>query len=253
VLSVCSVVKLFTQQSRIKVLQRLLQKGEIRTIKLLVRRNPMRHLYGIALSLLVASCCGRCKDNTTTRYHDDGRAKPVVAIASMIDTTSFDAAWSLSEELTSMIQQRVAERGTIFVQTRDDFAIAENPFGSDLNWMKREFSDQEFAVFLELVEHEIVPSMKPNKDIPLQELSTNLNLGVRVRVIDLRGPSPKIVLQEIVRDSYFIPKTLLPTDYTVAVWGTDEYRKSPMGIAHAQLVQEVSSRISDYILLAKSR
>ena len=57
----------------------------------------------------------------------------------------------------------------------------------------------------------------------------------------------------MIKESYFIPKTLIPTDYNTAVWGTDEFRNSPMGIAHAQLAQEIAARVSDYILLAKSR
>ena len=57
----------------------------------------------------------------------------------------------------------------------------------------------------------------------------------------------------MIRDSYFVPKTLIPTDYSVQSWGTEGFRKSPMGIAHAQLIQEIASRITDYILLAKSR
>lgn len=212
----------------------------------------MRYLSAIVLGILAASC-SRSSDEVS-RYHEDGRAKPVVAVASMIDTTSFDASWSLSEELTSMIVDQVSSSGEIFVKSQDDFPFAENPFSSgDLSWMKREFQDKEFVVFLELVEHEAVPATKGKKIHSPQEVSTNLNMSVRLRVIDLRQATPKIVLQEMVRDSYFIPKALLPTDYTTAVWGTDEYRKSPMGIAHLQLSQEIANRISDYILLAKSR
>ncbi len=215
----------------------------------------MRKLPILMLSLLLGACC--CKSGEEmTRYHEDGRAKPVVAIASMIDTTSFDAPWSISEELTSMVVNQVTNSGLIFVNSKDEYAFAENPFGNDLSWAKREFNNQEFVVFLELVEHETVPETKGKKipkNVSLQEYSNNLNTAVRVRVVDLRGASPKIVLQEMVRDSYFIPKTLLPTDYSQVVWGTDDYRKSPMGIAHTQLVQEISARVTDYIMLAKSR
>jgi hypothetical protein len=211
----------------------------------------MRHLSLCAIALLAASC-GHSPD-FMTRFHEDGRAKPVLAIAPMIDTTSFDAPWSLSEEITSMVAQRVGQTGQIFVVPREDDAFAENPFGQDLSWIKREFHEQEFVVFLELVEHEAVPANKTKKNLSAQEVSTNLNMAVRLRAVDLRGSSPRIVLQEMVRDTYFIPKTLIPTDYTIAVWGTDEFRKSPMGIAHSQLAQEIASRISDYILLAKSR
>lgn len=201
---------------------------------------------------LFAISCNRCCEETT-RFHDDGRAKPVVVIPSMIDTTSYDAPWSLSEEFTSMIVNQVSSSGEIFVFAKEDFPVSENPFSSDLSWMKKEFSSQEFVVFLELVEHEAVPATNGKKNFNPYEVSTNLEMSVRVRVIDLRGMQPKIVLQEMVRDSYFIPKTILPTDYTAAGWGTEEYRKTPMGIAHSQLAQEIANRISDYILLAKSR
>ncbi len=211
----------------------------------------MRYLSAIALTVLSVGCT-RTSD-FMTRYHEDGRAKPVAAIASMIDTTSFDAPWSLSEELTSMITSQIGQTGKIFVSSKEDDSFAENPFGQDLSWVKREFSDREFAVFLELVEHEIAPVSKAKKDFSPQEISSNLNIAIRLRVIDVRGTTPKIVLQEMVRDSYFIPKTLIPVDYNTTVWGSPEFQKSPMGIAHAQIVREIVSRVSDYILLAKSR
>jgi len=176
-------------------------------------------------------------------------AKPVAALPAMIDTTSFDVPWSLSEEITSSIAGLISKGGKIFIQAQEDFAIASNPFAGDLSWMKREFQNQEFAVFLELAEHELVPTNKGSEF----EASNNLIMGVRVRVVDLRGAEPKVVLQEMVRQSYYIPRTLFPVDYDVATWGTDEYKKSPMATAHQQLAQELATRITDYILLAKSR
>lgn len=211
----------------------------------------MRFLIPIALCLLAAAC--NSSNESMTRYHENGMAKPVVAIASMIDTTSFDAPWSLSEELTSMLVQKIVQGNQIYVEAPDEPSFAENPFGNDLSWIKKEFPSHEFVVFLELVEHETVPAIKSKKNLPPQEISSNLNMAVRVRVVDLRGSAPRIVLQEMIRDNYFIPKTLLPTDYSLVTWGTEDYRKSPMGIAHTQLVQEIAHRVSDYILLAKSR
>ena len=208
-------------------------------------------LMSLMIGLSVASC-NRCCDETATRFHDDGRAKPVVAITSMIDTTSFDAPWSLSEEFTSLVFNQVSSSGEIYIQTHEEFPPSENPFNADISWMKKEFPSQEFAVFLELVEHDIVPVTKGRKSFNQYEASTNLEMAVRIRVIDLRGAQPKIVLQEMVRDSYFVPKTILPTDYSISGWGTSEYRKTPMGIAHAQLAQEIANRVSEYILLAKS-
>lgn len=211
----------------------------------------MRYLIALATLLLVAACTS--SNDFMTRYHDDGRAKPVVAVTSMIDTTSFEAPWSLSEELTSSLIRQIGQSGKVFVIATQDDTFSENPFGQDLNWMKREYSDQEFVAFCELVEHEFVPTSKSKREPLPQEASSNLNMAMRLRVIDLRGATPSIVLQEMVRDSYFVPKTLLPTDYNAAAWGTGEFAKTPMGIAHKQLIEEVASRIKDYILLAKSR
>lgn len=214
------------------------------------KEKTMRYLPLLMLSLLCVGCT-RTNDYMT-RYHEDGRAKPVAAIASMIDTASFEVPWSISEELTSMISSQIRQSGKIYVVAKEDEAFAENPFGFDLSWVKREFPDQEFAVFFELVEHEIIPVAKSKKDAP-QEISSNLNMAVRLRVIDIRGQNPKIVLQEIVRDTYFIPKTLIPDDYNMVSWGNPAFARTPMGIAHAQIARELATRISDYILLAKSR
>ncbi|MBF8262603.1 MAG: hypothetical protein HW387_268 [Parachlamydiales bacterium] len=213
----------------------------------------MRFLIAFAFSLALTACSHKGSD--LTRFHEDGRAKPIVTVASVIDATSFDLPWSLSEELTTMFVSRLSQGGSIFVSRNDNIAYTENPFSPDLSWMKREFPTNEFVVFLELAEHENVAIAKGNKkvqEVPF-ETSIDLKMGVRIRVVDLRGTTPQIVLQELVRDSYYIPKTLLPTDYTVAVWGTDEYSKSPLGIAHTQIVEELATRIGEYIHLAKSR
>lgn len=207
---------------------------------------------GLALLFLAASCTHNSDELTLTRYYEDGRAKPIVAIPTMIDTTSFDASWNIAEELTESIVQSIGTEGNIYLHAQESFSIADNPFGKDLAWMKREFENQEFAVFLELVEHEMLPAKK-TKSLDLRETASNLSMGVRIRIIDLRGPKEKIVLQELIRDTYYIPKSLIPTDYQVVCWGTEDYAQSPMGIAHSRIVQEIASRISDYVLLAKSR
>ena len=211
----------------------------------------MRYLLILALAIFAMSCSQ--SNDHMTRYHENGMAKPVALLAPMIDTASFDAPWSISEELTSSIQAQLAAGKKLFVVSKEDELFIENPFGQDLTWIKRDFAKEEFAIFFELVEHEVSSITKLKKESPSPETSSNLNIAVRLRVIDNRGQVPKLVLQEIVRESYFIPKTLTPTDYNTVTWGTSEYAKSPMGIAHAQISKELATRVSDYILLAKSR
>ena len=213
----------------------------------------MRYLIAL-LSMLALSACSK-NGSDISRFHEDGRAKPIVAIAPVIDATSFDVPWSLSDELTSLFMGRISEGKSLYVIKKDDIAYTENPFGPDLVWMKREFPNNEFVVFLELIEHENVPVVKNNKksvEIPF-ETSVDLKLGIRMRVVDLRSQTPQIVLQEMIQDSYFIPKSDVPVNYSTVVWGSEEYGKSPMGIAHVQIVEEISRRVSEYIHLAKSR
>jgi len=215
------------------------------------RKKNMRYLPSLLLSVL-AMGCSQTSDQMT-RYHEDGMLKPVAVIAPMIDTTSFEVPWSVSEELTSAITSHMGQGKKIFVISKEDEAFAENPFGQDLQWIKKEFPNQEFAVFFELVQHETVPVTKTKKGILSPENASNLNITIRLRVVDVRGQTPKIVLQEIARETYFIPKTLSPTDYNTVTWGTPEYARSPMGTAHTQFARELANRVSDYILLAKSR
>jgi len=213
----------------------------------------MRYLFALVFSLALTAC-GK-SGNELSRFHEDGRAKPIVTVASVIDATSFDLPWSISEELTSLLTNRISEGKSMFVSRKDDISYTENPFSPDLSWMKREFSNNEFVVFVELAEHENVPVVKNNKkmaEVPF-ETSINLKLGARLRVVDLRGTTPQIVLQEMIRDSYFIPKSDIPINYSTVVWGSEEYSKSPMGIAHMHLVDEIARRVNEYIHLAKSR
>lgn len=213
----------------------------------------MRRFVPILLSFTAIACSKSGSD--LTRFFEDGRAKPAVAIASLIDATSVDLPWSLSEELTSMIVANVSQGGKICVSPKDDLATTDTPFGSDLSWIKREFPEDQFVVFLELARHEIVPAEADKARMAATPFETamNLNTAVKIRVVDLRSLSPKIVLQEMVKNTYFIPKNIVPTDYRVSGWGTDEFMKTPMGLAHQQIALEISERIADYIQLAKSR
>lgn len=214
--------------------------------------GTMRQFFLLAVLLLFCSC-SRNTNQEFTKFHEDGRAKPVVAIAPIIDTSSFDLSWSLSEEFYDMVVDKLALRGTMYIPNQNVPAphSSENPFGSDLSWVKREFAPNEFVVFIEVIQHEQVPSRTISD--PLENASTNLNIAVRLRIVDIRASKPKVVLQEMIKDSYFFPKNLLPVDYNVISWGSEEYMLSPLGVAHIKFSKILAERLNDYILLAKSR
>lgn len=215
-------------------------------------------MYRAILFIICAFSLTGCRSQNPdefTKYYEDGRAKPSIAIAPIIDTTTEEYSWSLADEFKSLILTRIAGKGTLFISDPHDnttfIPSSENPFGTDISWVKKEYEPNEFVVFLELVEHETVPLHKAKNEN--FDASSNLNMAIRVRIIDIRGSQPKVVLQELIKDSYYITKTIIQTDYDTVNWGMDEYRFSPMSLAHSKIVKEVVERINDYILLAKSR
>lgn len=220
-----------------------------------------RYIISLFLMILMSGC-QTCKDNgkNCTRFHDDGRAKPVALIIPMLDSSCYDVPWSLSEEFSSFIESSIKNTGKIFLQEKDDrayFSSHHNPFGNNISWMKKSFKPGEFVIFLELVEHENISILKTVKDptkVPASRRSaSNLHMAIRLRIVDIRGDKPKIVLQEMLRDTCYMSNNIDNPDYNYIKWGSEEYKNSPMGIAHKNFAKEIVDRITDYVMLAKSR
>lgn len=213
-------------------------------------------LFLCASSLLIFSCKNQNqKEEITTRYHDDGRAKPVVSVIPVIDSTNYDLSWSLSEEFTSMIKSNILAKGSLYLPNIN-YSIPYNhhPFSNDLNWIKNSFPSNEFVVFLELIQHENDPIRKNfHKESSIADGGMNLNMAMRIRILDLRSEKPQIVLQEVIKDSYYLSKNFVMDDYKRIQWGNKDYLTTPMGLAHGQISKDIVERINDYVTLAKSR
>jgi hypothetical protein len=216
-------------------------------------------MFRFAMIASVAALLSSCGSNKTsqdqvTKYYDDGRARPIITLAPVIDTASFEAPWSISEEFGSTLSDKLKMTGTLYLNADSEkfLSSSQNPFGSDLSWIRKEFAPNEFVVFLEIVQHEIVPVEKTHYYDPTLH-SSHLNVAVRLRIIDIRSSTPKVVLQELIKESQYVGRSLMPFDYNQNPWGTEEYLSSPMGLAHSSISKQLVERINDYILLAKSR
>lgn len=215
-----------------------------------------RYLIGLIFCLLIG-CQKNCNDQCT-RFHDDGRAKPILTIVPMLDSTSYDVPWSISEEFTNNITTNLSKlREFYLTNTEIHLSSEDNPFGSNLSWVKSNFHDTEFVVFLELVQHEDVPLVKsvkePEKILESRRDAANLNMAIRMRIIDVRSDSPKIVLQEMIKDCYYMANNIDKPNYSTITWGSEEYKTTPLALAHSQIIKLVEERINDYVMLAKSR
>lgn len=209
------------------------------------------------LALIAGGCNENRQDNSQAYRHLPGEIKPVVSIVPVIDNTENQYAWNLSDELSSSIYNRIAQREHVIVnkasQVRNKVKQInenQNPFDPDISWTKKVFKDDQFVVFLELVEHEEILIQDRKKISDPQNCSADLNMSMRVRVLDLRGKEPKIVLQELIHNSHFIPRPFTQCNFFQASWGDECYSISPVGLAHSEFTKEIALRIEDYILRA---
>jgi hypothetical protein len=210
----------------------------------------------LSLALLATSCQPR-SSSAQARFYQDGRQKPTVALVPVFDHTSPTVEWDLSEEMTHAITDRLLRKDKLFLTHEKkvrsfikDLQHSQNPFTMDIAWIKPIFAEQDFVVFMELLEHTETPIKNSPQD-NLEFCAAELSVSLRVRVLDLRGENPKIVLQEIIHQQQHLPRQFTKFNFYQVGWGQDGFAISPLGLAHAQLTKEVASRIEEYIVLAR--
>jgi hypothetical protein len=211
------------------------------------------------IALAMTFMCGCQNDSqTTSAVSSKSSHKPCVAIVPLIDSSSHQLDWNLSEEITCLLCTKLDQRGTlqlalpgkIKMQTKR-LKELKNPFEEDIQWVKKAFAEEEFVVFLEMIEHEEVPH-QTGSPAPAESLPADLNICVRIQIIDNRSQTPYLALSEIIQDSHFVPRQFTHYNFDQAPWNTEEFTLSPVGIAHTQLIKELRTRIEDYILLTQN-
>lgn len=223
----------------------------------------------IALFLVIALAAASCQNRSSTdlgtaqgaaqaRFYHDGQQKPTVALVPIFDHTSPSVEWNLSDEMTHTIADRLLKKDKLFLtplskilNATKNLQFSQNPFSLETSWIKPTFAGQDFVVFMELIEHDEKPIRNSAKE-PLDQCASNLDISVRVRVFDLRGEAPRIVLQEIVNHRQHLPRQFTKYNFHQEAWGHDGFTISPLGLAHAQLTKEIASRIEDYVLMARN-
>jgi hypothetical protein len=200
--------------------------------------------------LLFTSCAERHFSANDFPFHDNGSPKPKIAIVPVLANKPFNESWDLSEELTETITNNFLETKKFYITK--DFAVLGkhlknlneiNPLIEDVNWLYENASSSEFIVFFELVEHSLepLPSLIPPQ-------SYELKMAMRVHVLDIRSSEPKLVLQELIQDSFHIA---IKIDYSKDTLFKTAFELSPLGSAHSQMCKNLTRRIQDYIFLAK--
>jgi hypothetical protein len=208
------------------------------------------------LGALVSGCQ---QDNTvSSALIESQTSKSSLAVVPLIDNSEQSLGWNISDEITYSLCTKLDQRNLFNLalpsQIRSQTKRMKgknNPFGKDISWIKQVFSEEDFVVFLELLEHKEVPK-ETSKPTPPSMLAAELKVGLRIRIVDNREDAPKVALQEILQDSHFIPRQFNQYNFDQCSWDSEEFSLSPIGIAHSQLIKELKDRIENYILLAKA-
>lgn len=226
-------------------------------------------LVVISLALLAVGCDSHRYEKQAIRFHDDGRAKVIVTVTPVYDHQNIHLPWNLAEDLTEIIKTRLTHKSNIFISNTLDLEpkireessaplpLEHHDENKSLNVhyenLKVKFPGSEFVVFMELAEHKIHPKQEHDTIIDKITPSHALDLAMRIRIYDLRGETPKVILQEIIQQRHLLPKQFAKLDYNSTIWGKKTYSISPMGFAHMHFAKEVSNRIESYLLLAKTK
>jgi hypothetical protein len=210
----------------------------------------------IALFMAILTSCGR-HNGDTSLYYNSGRTKPIVAVVPVIDSTKLTStAWNLSEEFTQEIQKSVYNSSKLYLLRQH---LSENNAHAlnvvDVNKIKtkemQSLEGAEFVIITELLDQSESAYHTQERQAPMSEVGGLFSIAMRVRILDIRGSEPKIVLQEVIDHDHIIPHFYVGCDYEKMSWGTPAFEQTPMGIAHAKIIRELITHAEGYIGAAK--
>lgn len=188
-------------------------------------------------------------------YDDEGRPKPSVALIPVRDATNCGVPWSVAEEITEALRCEIRGSGALYLlspaEMESVLASSQNLdfFGSDLSYANY-FCNTDYVVAMELIEHGVVPYdarcniAYANCGVPS---SMVLMVKIRVKILDVRCPVPRIVLHEIFTSNHVIPVPKEEIDYSANSWRSPEFSKTPLGIAHKKVIQDLANRIEEIV------
>lgn len=210
----------------------------------------------IIAGLCLFSGCRNPSYTAATRSAFFVGPKPIVGFVPVFDNAKHRLPWNVSQELTANIQHCLLQHDMLYLIDQERMSQAfknlqadQNPFGEEINWIRKKFRNEEFVAFVELVNHDEIP-LNFREETPVCECAAELYLSARIRVFDLRGAAPKIVLSEIITHSENIPQQFTRINLAPIPPDQEDFSMSPQGIAHDLFAKEIAERIEDYVLLA---
>lgn len=204
-----------------------------------------RIIFASLISIMAVSCSGpRYIDYFP--YHDDGTPKPKVVLMPIYVADCVEPK-NIDEELSDGIYYQLMNSGEFYVPSLYEIGISKdnlekiNIFSCDLNNISG-FSNTDFLVGMEVIEHSISNVKSTN---------CQLSMRVRIKIVDIRCQTPKIVLYEIFKTCYTLSDSNVNFDFCGVPRGQQGYENTPYGLAHERLIRNLTARLEEVIWSAK--
>ncbi|MBA3238211.1 MAG: hypothetical protein H0T62_07695 [Parachlamydiaceae bacterium] len=219
----------------------------------------MRLIFACFLSLLTFGCTTNISAPRYVEhipYHVDGSEKPKIIFLPVVDSSESFVPWDIKAEFNNALRYQAISCGDLYaVPEKEVLAYLQTEgcieaFDEDLSFANR-FCGNDYVVALELIEHALIPFERGKiyPPIPPQTYSWRsvLQMKMRLRILDLRSGTPRILLQEIFTSNYAIPLSAECMDYNANCWGSKAFPSTPWGLAHKRLVCDLMFRIETAI------
>lgn len=210
----------------------------------------MSRLYLLLTPLLFLTGC--CTNQCTQPPIVCQRCRPNTALIPLVNNSNCAVQWDISHEITNEVVDSMLDRSTLNItplahyRGAIDQIAGADLFGKDLSFANH-FASNDFLVLMELVKHDTVPYNKEHfphiTSRRSSECHSVLELGVRLRVLDLRSEEPRIVLQEFVECDQLITKRAAQIDYSLLDCESKSYHDTPLALAHQVLAQEIAEKV----------
>ena len=207
----------------------------------------------LAAWLVVAVGCG-FRGNDLSSYQEDATPMPRVALLPLRDSSGNLLPWDVAEELFVGLKTGLMDQGgLLFVRETeiaglDGWSGESDLFAADLSHFEG-VTGCDFVVIMELTGHERQPYRRGSFE-PLYLCQADqvevLVMEVQVRIIDLRGRRPRVVLHELATSNHMVPRGA-PSSDADKRWGRELYPATPMGQAHRRLVSDLCRRLQSVV------
>lgn len=147
-------------------------------------------------------------------YYDNGTKKPFLTLLPAYNSVPGEDAFT--EQLGKQIRNRLKRRGKIYcppleLADRVLTTVSLNELAHTSNLaLFQKFQGSDYVCLIELTEYKTVP-YKRNTITPLyiaslpDDAAKVLMIAARLNIVDIRGPVPKFVRQEIVQSNHMVP------------------------------------------------